>query len=91
MNLAVSLADDPIALSNSGFQPVVTHTVPVFVQVLTGIEPSNQTSSPGYAWIVRDLLLGTVTDSLYEPFRSTIVFPEDALLTAATTVLSGAA
>jgi hypothetical protein len=51
-------------LENSGVHPDATQAEPDFSQEATGTDPSNQTASLGYDWIVSDLFDGIVTDSL---------------------------
>src|SRR6478672_5992574 len=46
-NRALKAASPPIIELNSVVQPLETQTEPLLVQLVTGTEPSNQTTSPG--------------------------------------------
>jgi hypothetical protein len=76
--------------SNSIVQPSVCQRPFAAVHVVTGTDPSNHTVSLGQAWMVSCLFGGITTDSWYVPARRTIVAPDRALDTAASTERSGA-
>src|SRR4051812_9631126 len=76
--------------SNSAVQPSARQADPSAAQLATSRLPSSQTASPGYAWMVSRLPVGTVTLSWYVPPRRTTVAPAGAAATALPSVRQGA-
>src|SRR5690606_9218991 len=82
------VSGNPVVEIGDQFGPSVAVYGPEPDQEEYWVEPSSQTSSPGYAWIVTAFV--TLRDSWYRPSRMTITAPLDAAESAPASVCFGA-